>query len=369
MVSMSIEHRLGQMLFVGLPGPTLDADTRRLLQNIQPGGIILFARNIESPQQLVELNAEIRRILKVAPLISIDQEGGQVDRLKKICPAMPAADLIRRADDAPIAHEYGAVTADLLRLLGFNMNFAPVVDLAVHEEADNALKNRYFGARPSEVIRLAGAYLEGLQNSNIIGCGKHFPGLGDSVVDSHKSLPVVERSEQQLMAEDIQIYRDLIVKLNSQLQVIMVAHAFYPAFEGGANKSRTPASLSSRIVTDLLRTKLDFQGMAISDDMEMGAITESISFSEAMVAAVEAGEDMMLICQTPARIEEGAEALIQAIKDGRISPRRMENSINRIARIKSMACSPITYTIEHFSRVCDRITGFSEKLTKLTQLN
>jgi beta-N-acetylhexosaminidase len=275
---------------------------------------------------------------------------------------MASAQLLRALDDARMAHEHGAITAELLRLLGFNMNFAPVLDLAVHEEADNALQQRCFGSKTQKIIRLSGAYLEGLQNGSIIGCGKHFPGLGDSVVDSHKSLPIVERSEKQLMAEDLPIYKDLMIKLNSQLQVIMVAHAFYPAFEN----SKTPiaASLSSRIVTDLLRNKLEFNGLAISDDMEMGAIGETIGFSEAMVEAVLAGEDMMLICADQERIREGSESLTRAARDGKITNRRIENSLNRIAKIKSMASSPLVFERNHFNAVCDKISEFSERVTK-----
>jgi len=362
MASLSLEHRVGQMLFVGIPGTTLDDETKKLLQTVQPGGIILFARNIEQPEQVAELNGEIRRLLKVAPLISIDQEGGRVDRLKKICPPMPAVQLLRAVDDARIAHEQGALTSALLRPLGFNMNFAPVVDLAVHEDVDNALQERCFGTKSQKIIRLSGAYLEGLQNGSIIGCAKHFPGLGDSVVDSHKSLPVVERTEEQLRAEDLPVYQDLMVKLNSQLQVIMIAHAFYPALEN----SKTPiaASLSPRIVTDLLRSKLDFHGLAISDDMEMGAISESIGFSEAMVEAVLAGEDMMLVCTNPDRIIEASESLTRAARDGKITSRRIETSLNRIAKVKSMASSPLPFEHNHFKAICDKISEFRERINK-----
>jgi beta-N-acetylhexosaminidase len=362
MVSLSLEHRLGQMLFVGIPGPVLDEETRRLLQTVQPGGIILFARNIDQPQQVADLTADIRRLLKVPPLISIDQEGGRVDRLKKISTPMASAQQLRAVDDARISHDHGALTAEMLRLIGLNMNFAPVLDISVHEEADNALQQRCFGSRTAKVIRLAGAYLEGLQNGSVLGCGKHFPGLGDSVVDSHKELPIVERGEQQLMAEDLQVYLDLFAKLNSQLQVVMVAHAFYPAFEGTSVKTRIPASLSPRIVTDLLRGKLEFHGMAISDDMEMGAIIETMGFSEAMVQAVLAGEDMILVCQTSSRVEEAAEALVRAAREGQITPRRIEISLNRIARVKSMASSPLAFDSIAFRRVSDRIAELNNAI-------
>ena len=360
MVSLSLEHRLGQLLFVGITGTTVDDDTRKLLQTVQPGGIILFARNIESSEQVSDLNMELRRMLKVAPLISIDQEGGRVDRLKKICPPMPSVQKLRALDDARCAHEHGSITAELLRLLGFNMNFAPVVDIAVHEEADNALQERCFGTKTQKIIRLSSAYLEGLQNGSIIGCGKHFPGLGDSVVDSHKKLPLVERSEEKLKAHDLQIYQDLMVKLNSQLQVIMIAHAVYPALDN--SNPPIPASLSAKIVTDLLRSKMEFQGLAISDDMEMGAISEAMGFSEAVLSAVKAGEDMMLICQSPEKIMEASETLTRAAREGKITNRRIETSLNRIARIKSIASSPLTFEANHFKAICDKISELSERI-------
>lgn len=360
MVSLSLEHRLGQLLFVGITSTTIDDDTRKLLQTVQPGGIILFARNIESSEQVSDLNMELRRMLKVAPLISIDQEGGRVDRLKKICPPMPSVQKLRALDDARCAHEHGSITAELLRLLGFNMNFAPVVDIAVHEDADNALQERCFGTKTQKIIRLSSAYLEGLQNGSIIGCGKHFPGLGDSVVDSHKKLPLVERSEEKLKAQDLQIYQDLMVKLNSQLQVIMIAHAVYPALDN--SNPPIPASLSAKIVTDLLRSKMEFQGLAISDDMEMGAISEAMGFSEAVLSAVKAGEDMMLICQSPEKIMEASEALTRAAREGKITNRRIETSLNRIARIKSIASSPLTFEANHFKAICDKISELSERI-------
>jgi beta-N-acetylhexosaminidase len=359
MVSLSLEHRLGQLLFIGIPGPTIDEETRQLLQTVQPGGIILFARNLQSPAQVAKLNRELRHILKVPPLISIDQEGGRVDRLKSIFVPMPSAKKLWLTNDARIAHEHGSLTAQALRLLGFNMNFAPVLDICVHPEAENALQERYFGRRTAEVIRIAGAYLEGLQNSAVIGCGKHFPGLGDSTVDSHEKLPVVSRSEEQMLAEDIRIYIDLSAKLNSQLQVVMVAHAYYPALEGPSSK-RLPASLSPRIVTDLLRGRMEFHGLAISDDMEMGAISESMPFEEAIIKAVEAGEDMLLICQTPQKVQEAAAALTRAARDGRITSRRIDTSINRIARIKSMANSPLTFHIEQYEAVREKFLVLTE---------
>ncbi|HQR38830.1 MAG TPA: beta-N-acetylhexosaminidase [Blastocatellia bacterium] len=356
---MTLSERIGQILFVGIPGPTVDAETRALLREVQPGGVILFARNLESPRQVAELNAAIRATLRIPPIISIDQEGGPVDRLKKIGEPMPAPGDIRATDDAAMAGRFGSMTAEILRNLGFNMNFAPMLDLEVHPDADNALKGRYFGSTTSEVIRFAGSYLEGLQQGGVIACGKHFPGLGDSFVDSHKELPTVERDGEVLRSNDLRPYAELITRINSRLGVVMVAHAYYPAFDG---TEKIPASLSPNVVTTLLRDELDFRGLAISDDMEMGAITEIGDFAEACVLAVEAGNDMLLVCQTSDRVREAREALIEAAESGRISPARRKRGLDRIARVKSALLGSLIFNEGTHTRLQERMAQFSAQV-------
>ncbi|PYT08200.1 MAG: hypothetical protein DMF60_05345 [Acidobacteria bacterium] len=176
---MKLEHRIGQLLLIGLPGPQLDLMTRSMLQTIQPGGILLNTHNIEDAQQLVELTATIRSLIEVPPIIAVDQEGGRVDRLKEIYSPMPSADLFRASGDAAVAARMGEIASEALRTLGFNVNFAPVLDIASDDGANNGLKGRYLGSNLAEVVRLAGAYLEGLQHGGVVGVGKHFPGLGD----------------------------------------------------------------------------------------------------------------------------------------------------------------------------------------------
>ncbi len=357
---MTINERMGQFLFVGLPGTTVDAEARELLTEIQPGGVVLFARNIESPRQVAELNAAIRATLKIPPLISVDQEGGPVDRLKKLGETMPSPSDIRATDDASLAGRFGTMTAEILRMLGFNMNFAPMLDFEVHSDADNALKGRYFGRTTAEIMRFAGSYLEGLLQGGIIACGKHFPGLGDSTVDSHDSMPTVERSGEVMRAHDLKPYTELTTRINSRLSVIMIAHAFYPAFDG---QERVPASLSSNVVTSLLRDELEFRGLAISDDMEMGAITEMGDFSEACVRAIEAGNDMILVCQTSAKAREAHAALVQAAESGRISPARRKRGLDRIARVKSVVSQPTPFNDGTFTRLQERLSAFSSLVT------
>ena len=353
---MTIKELMGQSLFIVLPGTTVDGETRELLQDVQPGGIVIFARNIESPRQVAELNASVRSHLKFPPIISIDQEGGPVDRLKKIGEPMPGAGAIRATDDAAMSGRYGSLTAEILRILGFNMNFAPMLDLEVHPEADNALKGRYFGSTTAEIMRFAGAYLEGLQQGGIVACGKHFPGLGDSTVDSHHVLPTVERDGETMRAYDLRPYLELTTRINSRLSVVMVAHAIYTAFEGG---ERLPASISPNVVTSLLRDEIEFRGLAISDDMEMGAIGEFGDFDEACVRAIEAGEDMLLVCQTADKARQAHEALVRAAESGRISPSRRKRGLDRIARVKSVLSMPTPFNDGTYTRLQERMASFS----------
>lgn len=355
---MTIEERMGQFLFVGIPGPTIDAETRQLLAETQPGGVILFSRNLESAEQVADLNARIRSITRIQPLISIDQEGGAVDRLKTIGEAMPSAPQVCEAEDVSLTSRYGVLAAEILRTLGFNLNFAPVLDLEVHPDADNALKGRYFGKTTAEVVRFAGSYIEGLQQGGVLACGKHFPGLGDSTVDSHKSLPTVERSGEVLRMQDLLPYAELTTRLNARLDVVMVAHAWFSAFDS----ERIPASLSPAVTTTLLRDEMEYKGLAISDDMEMGAIGEMGDFSEACVRAIEAGNDQLLVCQSTDRVREAHEALIRAAESGRISPARRKRGLDRIARVKSMLAVPLAFNEGTWVRAQEKLAAFTAQL-------
>lgn len=357
-MALTLRQRVGQLLFVGLPSAEFDAETRLLLGEVQPGGIIYFAKNITSPAQVADLNARVRDALGIIPLISIDQEGGRVDRLKAICSPMPAAQLLRESEDASLSYLHGELTAETLRLLGFNMNFAPVLDLAVHQNADNALRERYFGESASQTVRLSGAYLEGLQNFGIIACGKHFPGLGDSSVDSHKLLPTVSRSRELLWAQDLVPYRDFFSKLNARLNVVMVAHAHYQALD----QIPTPASISPNVVSRLLRNDMGFRGLAVTDDMLMGAITETMEYREAVIAAVIAGEDMVLVCNSTEKVYEAFEALASAAEQGRISESMLSEAIDHIAFIKAMLATPLKYNEPAYTRACEKIAELNAQL-------
>lgn len=351
---MNLEHRIGQLLLIGLPGPQLDLMTRSLLQTIQPGGILLNKHNIESAQQVAELTATIRSLTDVPPIIAIDQEGGRVDRLKEIYSPMPSADLLRAAGDASIAARMGEINAEALRTLGFNTNFAPVLDIAVDDAADNGLKGRYLGSSVAEVVRLGGAYLEGLKRGGVVGVGKHFPGLGAAVLDSHAALPTVDSSRDQILKNEVAPYSELFTKINARLDAVIVAHAHYPALDGPAP---LPSSLSKNVVTGLLREELGFKGLSITDDLEMGAITSGRELSEAAVMAIEAGIDMVMIADSssPERATGTWEAMVKAAQEGRITKSHIGRAFDHIARIKATVSPPHAFSEQAVSRLRERI--------------
>src|SRR6266550_4008192 len=208
---LSLEQQIGQFFYIGLPSTELDAETRALIQEVQPGGVIIFGRNVATPQQLRDLLDGVRELLPVHPLLGVDQEGGLVDRLRKIFTPMPSARTIREHGDLAGARGLGRISGEVLRLLGFNMNFAPVMSIMTEERdlLSNGLYSRSFGRSPGEVLGYTTVYLRGLQGTGMIGCLKHFPGIGAGEVDSHEEMPVVHLTHEDLLAQDLAPYIEL----------------------------------------------------------------------------------------------------------------------------------------------------------------
>ncbi|MGD9589701.1 MAG: glycoside hydrolase family 3 N-terminal domain-containing protein [Pyrinomonadaceae bacterium] len=360
--STSLEEKIGQLLFIGLPGPEIDVDTERLLADIRPGGVCLFARNIRSPEQTRELLDGIRDACRVEPFLSVDQEGGLVDRLRRILAPMPAASKLSSSADA---REIGRIIADALTSLGFNMDFAPVVDVVDENRAAfvNGLHSRAFGRSAVEVTEFAGEFLSTLQSGGIIGCIKHFPGLGASEVDSHEELPLVSIGQAEFDSVDLTPYRELIA--TGSVRAVMVAHAAYPKLElqeTGQNGKLLPSSLSSNFVTKLLRHQIGFDGLVLTDDLEMGAIIKNYGIGEAAVMSIEAGCDMACICAGTVSIREAHAALLDAAATGRLSEDRIDASVDRIFRIKQQAKPPAEFLADRVAAIAGEIARFSERL-------
>jgi beta-N-acetylhexosaminidase len=361
--NLLLEQKIGQLFFIGIPGPAIDDHTVGLLERIQPGGVCLFARNIREASQTRELLDAIRERSAVTPFLSLDQEGGLVDRLRRIVKPMPAASLFRNVE---AAGRFGSAVAEIVRILGFNMDFAPVVDVITpeRETATNGLFSRAFGNSAQEAAELAGAFLKNLQDGGCLGCAKHFPGLGASTVDSHEELPQVSISGDEMQALDLVPYQRLLE--HNLVHCIMVAHAAYTNTglqERAPDGKLLPSSLSGRVIDDLLRRQLQFQGLVMTDDLEMGAIIKNFGTGEASVMAVEAGADMLAICANPDRINEGYNAILEAVGAGRISELRIDESLTRIAAARSRLRDPLPFDIERLSELSERIAHLNEGLT------
>jgi beta-N-acetylhexosaminidase len=362
----SIERKAGRLLFIGLPGTRLDRHTRALLKEVEPGGVVLFGRNVESPEQVALLAAQIRDAVSQPVLIGVDQEGGLVDRFRTICEPMPSAKAVRNAGHSALAEKFGALTARVMRLLGFNINFAPVLDLSGDND-ENGLRGRTFGGHPAHVARLGGAYLDGLQRGGIIGCGKHFPGLGGSSVDSHRGLPVVKHSWEEIFERDLVPFMDLLFhRPGERLHSVMVSHAAFPEvseflqawFRRTAELPsleelhRVPATISGNVVMRLLRQALKFDGLVITDDMEMGAVVEHLSVAEASLRAIQAGSDMILICEREANFVAARDALVEAVEQGELQVESLDLASRRIDRVLKIEGEPETFDQNEFKTTC-----------------
>jgi beta-N-acetylhexosaminidase len=361
MASLS-EKKIGQLFFIGLSGIEINRDIRELLEDISPGGICLFARNIRSAEQTKKFLDETHQVLPLEPLLSIDQEGGLVDRLRRIITPMPSASSIKTTEDV---EKLAKITSEVLRMLSFNMNFAPVVDVMDEHRGGNAngLYSRSFGNDKETATESAGAYLETLQDGGCLGCVKHFPGLGASQADSHEDLPIVNLTREDLFATDLFPYRKLFK--STQVHAVMVAHASYPWFdlqETDANGKLLPSSLSFNIINNLLRRELDFQGLVISDDLEMGAILKNYSIGDACVMAINAGVDMVSICGDANAIRKGFTAVARAVKTGEIKETRVEESLKRIAQVKSLIQPPLPLDTARLQILSREIAELNKKV-------
>jgi beta-N-acetylhexosaminidase len=367
LLALPLEQKIGQLLYIGLPGPELDADTRVLVEEINPGGVIIFGRNVAAPAQLRDLLDAVRACVTVAPLCGIDQEGGLVDRLRKICTPMPSARTIRQHGDLAAARALGHITGEVLRLLGFNMNFAPVMSIMTDDRdlLSNGLYSRSYGRSPGEVLGYTMVYLRGLQGTGCMGCAKHFPGIGAGAVDSHDEMPIIKLGHDDLIAQDLAPYIELFQREDNMVRAVMVSHGGFPNIDihrGTAGGHLVPASINREIVTRLLREELGYDGLVVTDDMEMGAIAKHYKIEEAVRQAIEAGEDMLLICARPELIRRGYHSLLQAARAGLISEERIDASLRRIATFKALTQPPLPFDAAHFTALSDQVAALNKKL-------
>jgi beta-N-acetylhexosaminidase len=291
----------GHLLLLGVRGPEIAPDEAALFRKLQPAGYILFTRNIVSAEQTRRLTDELRRLSYDDPILAIDQEGGRVTRTKDIAPALPSANAFAAKGDPLLSARGGVLTGDQLRLLGFNLNFGPVLDLDHHPELQNSLRGRCWGRDPQRVIDHAGQWNRWLRKRGIASCAKHFPACGRAMSDPHHDLPVSDAGIPELLKEDIIPYTALMPELDS----LMLAHVLFPNID-----PEHPASLSKRIVSGFLRDQLGFdQHLVLTDDLDMGAIADRYPDNLDVLAAIEAGNDLAMICHRVERAEDAARRI------------------------------------------------------------
>jgi beta-N-acetylhexosaminidase len=307
---------VGQLIMTGVPGRELDAETARLFRRVQPGAYIIFGRNLQSATQLRKLIDDLRDLSKIEPIITIDQEGGRVSRLRRIGNEPPNAQQLRDKNDIDLIRRHGDITGRLLRLFGFNLDLCPVLDISFDEDAENSLRGRCYGKNVEQVVRNAGAFNVAMREQGIGSCGKHFPGYSAATSDAHFQLPRIDRSREELDQNELAVFRQFIgrggspnrpgaIEVNRPypeegiVDSLMICHAWYPCFE----REPTPATVSHWIVTELLRNVFGFNGLVMTDDLDMGAILTGYRLEDAIRLALEAGNDMMMICHRVPEIE------------------------------------------------------------------
>jgi beta-N-acetylhexosaminidase len=326
-VPSSIGREIGQLVIGSLPGLTITPELRSVAREFQLGGVILFARNVEAPEQVLELARESQSLTREAPLwVSVDQEGGRVARLKAPFTVWPPMAVLGRSGDVALAGRFAAALAAELRAVGVTLDYAPVLD--IHTNPKNpVIGDRALADDAEMVARLAVAIITGLQENGVAACGKHFPGHGDTSVDSHFDLPLVEHPPDRIRRVECVPFRAAI---GAHVAFMMTAHVLVPSLD-----EERPATLSRRIVGDLLRDELGFEGVIFGDDLEMKAIARQYSVGEAAVLAIGAGCDGLLICSGSAGAHaEALEALIKAVEDGRLPRTRVEDALARHRRAK-----------------------------------
>jgi beta-N-acetylhexosaminidase len=332
---------VGQLIMTGVPGRELDAETARLFRRVQPGAYIIFGRNLQSATQLRKLIDDLRDVSKIEPIITIDQEGGRVSRLRRIGNEPPNAQQLRDKNDIDLIRRHGDITGRLLRLFGFNLDLCPVLDISFDEDAENSLRGRCYGKNVEQVVRNAGAFNEAMREQGIASCGKHFPGYSAATSDAHFQLPRIDRSREELNRNELAVFRQLVRDVDS----MMICHAWYPCFE----PQPMPATVSHRIVTELLRNEFGFNGLVMTDDLDMGAILTGYRLDDTIRLALEAGNDMMMICHRVPEIETVHRIL------GALSSDQIDRAQQHIGDFKKNLSPPQKFSQSAFQEINQEI--------------
>jgi beta-N-acetylhexosaminidase len=335
-------------LIIGFDGTEMTPRLASLLKRVQPAGVILFARNIKSAEQTSRLLRDCQKSVSTPLFTCVDLEGGSVDRFRDVLGPTPSAAEVFATGNRKLFRKHGQIIGTNCRALGFNVDFAPVLDLAFESSA-KVLGTRAVSADPGHTVRYAREFLAGLDAARVLGCGKHFPGLGEGTLDSHHELPVIAKPLRKLSAEDLAPY----VALRRQLPFVMVAHAAYPQ----VTHNRTPASISKTWVSDILRKRIGYRNLIVSDDLEMGGVLASASVGQAAVESIRAGSDLCLICHHEDLVVQGYEELVRTGEREKKFARQIAEASSRVLKLKKKwakllrpAKPPSAATVEKLTR-------------------
>lgn len=326
--TMTLEEKIGQMLIVGIEGYEINPNTVEFIDKYKVGGFILFSKNVESSSQLLKLlnSIKVENSKNTIPLfLSIDEEGGRVTRMPREFDQFPSNKSIGDVNNKQFSYEIGKAMANKIGTFGFNMNFAPVLD--VNSNPNNpVIGDRSFSSQAEIVSSLGVETMKGLQQGKVIPVVKHFPGHGDTAEDSHKGLPSLSHDLSRLESLELLPFQKAI---NNGAEVVMISHILLPEID-----KENPSSMSKTIITDILREKMNFKGIVITDDMTMGAIINNYGIGEAAVKSVLAGVDIVLVCHDKDKQIEVIEALKKAVSEGKITEERIDESVYRILSLK-----------------------------------
>lgn len=342
----TLRQQVGQLLILGYDGLAIDSKLRTTLATLQPGGVILFARNIEEPQQTWRLLRDSQATTRVPMFLCVDLEGGTVDRLKKVIAPAPSVQDVFATGNRKLFRMHGNVLGLEARALGFNTDFAPVFDLGF-DASRSVLTSRTASADPEETIVYAREFLRGLKAAKVLGCGKHFPGLGEANLDSHHDMPVVQKSWKKMWAEDLAPYREL----SRQIRFVMVAHASYPE----VTNNQLPASLSRKWMQDVLRKKIGYRGLIISDDLEMGGVLSTGEIEDVAVETLRAGADMFLVCHNQELVWRGYEAVLRTAERDRKFAEHVAKAAQRVLAFKKRSAELRGFAAEPKAKVVERL--------------
>lgn len=334
-------REVGHLFLIGFQGTKLTPELREFLDELNPSGVVLFARNIEDPVQVAKLNHDLQfyasKTLGQGLFIAVDQEGGRVRRLREpFTPFPPAMELALSANPDEAVRQFGLVTAREIRLAGFNLDFVPVLDVPADPDhpLDSVIGDRAYGYESDLIARLGRIVIETMRSRGVIPCCKHFPGHGGTVLDSHADLPVDGRDFLSLEQSDLVPFLEA-ARMN--VEMTMTAHVLYPLIDPDF-----PATLSRSVVDGMLRQRMEYDGVVITDDMDMAAVSERYSPQECCFRAFSAGADLLLFCNDPSKAFSGRAKLFEAFKSGEIPAQRLHESLRRIRQLKARFAASMT---------------------------